>query len=430
MQVDIRNLIVNGDKIAVALSGGSDSMALLNYMLSLSKKFEITVIALNVEHGIRGESSIRDTEFVKDYCSKHNVELLTYSVDSLKKADQEKLSVEQAARILRYECFFDAINSKKCTKVATAHHLDDNTESVLFNLFRGTGVKGATGIERNFNDKIIRPFLTVKKEDIQDYVIKNNIPYVTDDTNFCCDYTRNALRLKVIPEIKKLFPKMQDGLLRFAEILKDDDDFLEIESKKILNLSCDKAEITIPCHRALFSRATISALKSLGIKKDYEKVHVDDAYSLISKQNGSSINLPLGITAIREYDKIVFYKQSTDALPTIPFSIANFSFGESELEVNKVTAPDLKSGFYLDLDKIPVDTVIRTRKDGDVFTKFGGGTKSLGDFLTDKKIPLKGRDSLALLACKNDVLAIFGVAISDKVKIDDNTKNIIQLIKK
>ena len=231
MQVDIRNLIVNGDKIAVALSGGSDSMALLNYMLSLSKKFEITVIALNVEHGIRGESSIRDTEFVKDYCSKHNVELLTYSVDSLKKADQEKLSVEQAARILRYECFFDAINSKKCTKVATAHHLDDNTESVLFNLFRGTGVKGATGIERNFNDKIIRPFLTVKKEDIQDYVIKNNIPYVTDDTNFCCDYTRNALRLKVIPEIKKLFPKMQDGLLRFAEILRRRRFFRDREQK-------------------------------------------------------------------------------------------------------------------------------------------------------------------------------------------------------
>ena len=430
MQVDIGNLIVNGDKIAVALSGGSDSMALLNYMLSLSEKFGFSVIALNVEHGIRGESSIRDTEFVKDYCHKHNIELLTYSVDSLKKADQEKLSLEQAARFLRYECFFDAINSKKCTKVATAHHLDDNAESVLFNLFRGTGIKGATGIERNFDGKIIRPFLSVKKEDIKDYVIKNNIPYVTDDTNFCCDYTRNALRLKVIPEIKKLFPKMQDGLLRFAEILKDDNDFLEIESQKILTLSSNKAEITIPCHRALFSRATISALKSLGVKKDYEKVHVDDAYSLISKQNGSSINLPLGITAIREYDKIVFYKKSDQDFAVIPFSIGKFSFGESNLEISVATNPDLKSGFYLDLDKIPTDAVIRTRKDGDVFTKFGGGTKSLGDYLTDKKIPLKERESLALVASKNDVLAIFGVAISNTVKIDDNTKNIIQLIKK
>ena len=166
MQIDLSKLVSPKETIAVALSGGQDSMALLNYMRNNAQKFNINVIALNVEHGIRGQESLSDTKFVKEYCEKAGVPLLLYSVNALKKAEAEKLCVEQAARILRYECFYDAINLKKCDKVATAHHLDDNVESILFNLFRGTGVKGATGIEKDFNGKIIRPFLSVEKLEI------------------------------------------------------------------------------------------------------------------------------------------------------------------------------------------------------------------------------------------------------------------------
>ena len=427
MKIDLSKLISQNETVAVALSGGRDSMALLYYMLSYAKKFHINVIALNVEHGIRGEESLSDTKFVKDYCEMINIPLLTYSVDAIKKAEDDKLSLEQAARILRYQCFYDALDLKKCDKIATAHHLDDNVESILFNLFRGTGVKGAVGIEKDYNGKIIRPFLGVEKAEIEKYVKENSIPFVTDSTNACCDYTRNALRLKVIPEIKKLFPKMQDSILRFTEILKEDNDYLSLESKKILTLLEGKAEISIPCHYALFSRATITALKHLGIEKDYEKVHIDEVYALIEKQNGNSINLPKGVIAIKEYDKIVFFKASPSEKTQIPFSIGELEFLGKTLKVSEVVSPNLKSGFFLDLEKIPNGAVIRTKKVGDTFTKFGGGTKSLGDYLTDKKIPQRERDLLPIITSGNEVLAIFGIAVSNKVKVDDTTKTIIQI---
>ena len=136
MQVDLSKLINKNDVVAVATSGGSDSMALLHYLHQNSATLQIKVLALNVEHGIRGQSSIDDSTFVKDYCKENDIPCLTYTVDSLKKAKDDGLSVEQAARTLRYGCFFDAIEKGKCNKVATAHHLKDNLESVLFNLFR------------------------------------------------------------------------------------------------------------------------------------------------------------------------------------------------------------------------------------------------------------------------------------------------------
>ncbi len=427
MKIDLANLIRPNETVAVALSGGCDSMALLHYMNDNAQKFHINLIALNVEHGIRGEESLADTKFVKDYCENAGIPLLLYSVNSLKKAEEEKLSVEQAARILRYECFYDAISNKKCDKIATAHHLDDNVESVLFNLFRGTGVKGATGIEKDFDGKIIRPFLEVEKAEIEKYAKENSIPFVTDSTNFLCDYTRNALRLKVIPEIKKLFPKMQSGIMRFTEILREDDDYLSSESKKILALLKDKAEIAIPCHPALFSRAAISALKHLGVYKDYEKVHIDATYSLIDKNNGTSVDLPQGVSAIREYDKIVFFLKTGSDTCSLPFALGEFSFNNKTIAIKEAKPIDLKGGFFIDKDKIPKDSCLRTRKEGDVFTKFGGGTKSLGDYLTDKKIPLRERDNLPIIASGNEALAIFGIAVSNKIKVDESTKSILQI---
>lgn len=429
MQVDLSKLTNPGDVIAVALSGGSDSMALLIYMLSVAKKFNIKIIALNVEHGIRGDQSLSDTNFVKDYCNKKRVPLLAYSVDALKVAKNKKLSIEQAARLLRYECFYDAIINKKCDKVATAHHLNDNVESILFNLFRGTGVKGASGIAENFQDKIIRPFLNVEKNDIDCYVKDNNIPFVTDRTNFCTDYTRNALRLEVVPQITKIFPKAQISIARFSDILKSEDDYMQTESKKAVTFDGKKAMICLPVHPAIFARATVIALKSLGIEKDYEKSHIDAVFSLTTKQSGASISLPQNVIAIKEYDKIVFYINDKVSHVYIPFNIGEFNLDKQTIKIVKLpSAPEnLKDGLYADRDKIPNTAVIRFRADGDLFTKFGGGTKPLAEYFSDIKIPLRTRNFVPILADGHNVLAIFGVAISDKIKVDGNTKTYLSL---
>ena len=431
MFVKFNRLVKKGERVAVALSGGMDSMALLHYALNNANNLGIEVVAINVEHGIRGEESISDTNFVKDYCAKNDIPLFCYAVDSVKVAKEQKLSIEQSARKLRYECFFDAIAKGKCDKVATAHHQSDNAESILFNILRGTGIKGARGIEPNYNDKIIRPMLGVQKGDVQEYVNKNGIPFVTDKTNFDDDYTRNFLRLNVIPKIKEVFPEMEQSLTRFAEICALDDDFMQKLAIKSVVLNQANASINLPIERAIFNRSVIIALKSLGVKKDWEKTHIDSVYSLCDKQNGAKISLLDGITAIREYDKITLYQSRETTDTQLPFAIGSFEFCNQQLIIKEVAPTsqiDLAQGFYLDADKLPKTATIRTPRSGDVFTKFGGGTKKLCDYLTDKKIPQRLRSTLPIIADQNVVYAIFGIAVSNKAKVDKNTQTILELL--
>ncbi len=430
MNVDFSKLLNAGDTVAVALSGGGDSMALIHALKSQESILNIKVIAINVEHGIRGNSSLKDSQFVKDYCSDNGIELLTYSVNCPKKAKEEKLSLEQAARILRYECFYDALNSGKCDKVATAHHIADNTESVLINLFRGTGLKGISGIQENYNDQIVRPLLSIEKSEIEQYLAENSIPYVTDETNFSDDYTRNYLRLNIIPEIKKIFPDAEKSILRLSEIVKEADDFIEQTAKNAISFYSDKVEIRLSLDKSVFSRAVIMAMQRLGLEKDWKKAHVDSVFALCANETGSMINLPKNLVAIKEYDKIVLYLDSKKEKNSIPFFVGKKNFANQTITIDTVCncEVDLKSGLFADAKKITKTAVIRMKNDGDRFTKFGGGTKSLSDYFTDKKIPLRLRDSIPLLADGNDILVIFGIAVSDKVKADNDTTELYKFI--
>lgn len=427
MLTQISNYIKPNQTVAVALSGGGDSMALLYYMLTESKKFPFNVVAINVEHGIRGENSVKDTEFVKRFCDDNGVNLFCYSVDSLTYARENKLSIEQAARKLRYDCFFDALDKGLCDKVATAHHLSDLTESVLINVFRGTGIKGVVGI-KDYNDKIIRPFLNVKKQDIDEYLKENDIPFVTDETNLLDDYTRNRVRHFVVPEIKKIFPEAEKSIARFAEIAALEDDFMDKTALSALTITDDCAKIQLPLHPAILSRAAIMAMKELGLKKDWEKAHVDMIINLATLNNGAKVNLKNGIMAAKEYDVLTFYRHNNLINEEIPFCVGKFNLGENAFTIKQVKMPlDLKSGFYADLDKIPKNAVIRFKKDGDLFTKFGGGTKPLGEYFTDLKTPLRKRDFIPVIASDKEILAIIGVAVSQKIKVEKTTSNIIEI---
>ena len=425
MKIDVEKYFKPNQVVGVALSGGSDSMALLHYLFYYDK-MPIKVVAVNVEHGIRGNSSVSDSLFVKSYCDRHGIPLISYSVDSLKKSKNEKLSIEQSARILRYECFFDAINQKKCDIIATAHHLSDNVESILLNLFRGTGIKGVSGIS-SFDGKIVRPLLSVKKSEINDYVKENNIPFVTDETNLKTDFSRNYIRLNVIPKIVSHFPDAERNIERFSNIAREEDEFLDRYSKTFLSLSENTASISLPIEKVPFCRAMIMALKHLGIEKDWEKVHIDSVYNLIFNENGKRVNLLNNVTAYKEYDKIVFAKNGSDKT-TLEFKIGSFTFNGKTYEIKKADKNvDLKSGLFIDKNKVPPTAVIRSKTEGDKFTKFGGGTKSLSDFFTDNKIPLRIRNDIPLIADGNNVLAIFNVAISDDLKIDNSSSDILEI---
>lgn len=426
MFIDLSRFNLDNKVVAVALSGGSDSVALFHYLKDNQTKYGYSLKAINVEHGIRGEQSKKDSFFVVQLCNKYNVPLLSYQVDAIDFAKNDKLSLEESARILRYRCFFFAISNGLCDLIATAHHQKDNAETVLFNIFRGAGANGLTGIS-DYDDKIIRPFINLPKKEIDQFILENGLEYVVDQSNFDQNYTRNYLRHTVLPAIEKVFPEVQNSISRLSNILSIENEYLDEQAKNSLVIKGSLVEISLPLHKALLNRAIIFALKSLGLKKDWEKVHVDDVCSLSEKENGKSINLPKNIVAIKEYDKITLYVKKEEETPILPVKQGEFAFAGKRFVIMPTTTTDYKKGLYISLDKLPPTAVIRAKKDGDLFTKFKGGTKSLSDFFTDKKIPLKDRNSIPLIADGNKVLAIFGIAVSENLKIEDGDK-VLELI--
>lgn len=422
---------IKNKTIAVAVSGGSDSMALLHYMLSISKDIPIKVIALNVEHGIRGASSIKDSEFVANYCKERGVPLLFYSGDAISIAEREKISIESAGRKLRYGFFKDALDKKACDFIATAHHSLDNAETVLFNLFRGTALKGVGGIRDALDGKIIRPFINVKKEEIESYIKENKIPFVTDETNLKTDYTRNKIRLEVIPKIKEIFPELENSVNRFSSIAKEEDDYLETLAQKGVTIKNQTAKIKLSLDDVLLRRAVIIALKGLGVEKDWEKSHIDGVLSLKNLKTSSEVTLPFNLYAVKEYDHITITKKTENLYTELPFSVGETIFNAKTLQIKTIKNENinLKDGLYADQNKIPENAKIRTIKDGDVFTKFGGGTKKLCDYFTDVKIPKRLRKDIPLIADGNKILVIFGLAVADTVKADQNTKTLLKFTK-
>lgn len=419
------SLFKNGDVVGVALSGGKDSMCLLDMFLKNAGNLGITIKAVNVDHSIRGIESENDSEFVKNYCQSFNVPLYFKKVDAVAFSKENGYSIEQGARELRYSVFKDAIESGFCTKIATAHHANDNFETVLFNIFRGSGVQGLSGIKAVSNG-VIRPLLNASRNDIDAYAKNNNIPFVEDSSNLSADYTRNYIRLNVVPLILEKFNGAINSVNRLTQTISEEDEFLNELAKKVIAKKDGNLCLPTSLEPVIFKRATLLILKELGVTKDYEKVHIDSAFSLLSLKNGSQITLPNGIICVREYDYVTFYKDlKTTLSPTYNFSVGEFNFNGTTIKIERTEKRE--NGLFIDENKVPKNCVIRTRQNGDVFTKFGGGTKKLKDYLIDKKIPKLKRDSLIVLASDNEILAIFGVEISDKVKCDSQTKNILHL---
>lgn len=435
------NVIINkklfrrGEVVAVAVSGGKDSMCLLNLLLDGQGELGVTVKAINIEHGIRGETSVRDSEFVADYCEKRGVELKSYKLDCKSFSAKHGYSEEEGARIARYSCFYDALNSGYCDKVATAHHLSDTFETTLFNLFRGSSSAGVSGINETRDDgRIIRPLSAVSGKTLAEYASERSIPFVQDETNFEDDYSRNYIRNRVIPVILERFPEAERSVARFCELERKENGFLNGLAEQELKRNGEEFYISVGVDECVFARATVIALKRLGVGKDYEKSHIDAVLNLVNRENGKFVTLPKGVVAVREYDKVVLYRSNRVLNRETPFSLCvtenfakNFRFETTYCGCELVKSgnrANIDRELNFDFDKIPSGAVIRAKRDGDVFVKFGGKKKKLCDYFTDVKIPLRLRDSIPLVCYGNEVLIVCGVEISDNVKVDDGTVNV------
>lgn len=424
--------ILKDKTLGAAVSGGGDSMALLNYLYANRQTLPFGFVAVTVNHGIRGKEGERDAEFVENYCKARGIDVLRFDVDAPKTAAENGMSEEVAARVLRYDCFFRAVSGGFCDVIATAHHSGDNAETVLLNLLRGTGLKGVSGMDySSYSGKIIRPLLGVTKAEIERYLADNKVDYVTDSTNFCSDYTRNFVRNELMPKIEEKFPAARQSLLRFAETARLDDELLCRLARDYCVLTDEGAKI-LPCaEKPLFFRAAVTALKAAGAAKDYETVHLQSLYSLQSSASGSMLNLHCGLTAYKDYDGItVTALKRREISGSAPFKEGEIRIGGKTVLVSETDDRRARrSGgeLYADADKIPPRAILRARKEGDIFKKFGGGSKKLKSYLIDKKFPARERGSLVVLADGEEVLAILGVEISEKIKIDENTKRIYKI---
>lgn len=434
-----------GKKICVAVSGGRDSMALLHYLNAVKDEYGIILSALNCDHGMR-EASAGDSAFVDGWCREHGVPLLFYRTD-------KTLKTEAEAREWRRSCYFSAAKGvdgggRKLTGgadfIATAHHLNDNAETVLLNLARGSALAGVTGINdgRIVNRdgeslNLIHPLIACSRAEIDGYIVENSVPYVDDETNFSDAYTRNYVRINVIPALEKAVPDAAKAIYRFSRLAKEDEDFIRAEMirRGILKLDGDTAFIK-ESEKPLFSRAAVTAVKDYFEKKDYTSAHVDALCSLLTAENGKKFEF-LGLAAYREEGGISIEKsRAAEGAEEVPFS--DYICGKSSilwgqfLKITENTADNApyadKKILKFDIAAVPKTAVIRFMKSGDKFTKFGGGTKSLGDYFTDKKIPVRLRKNIPLIADGSDILAVCGVEISDKIKVTDVTQSICYIV--
>lgn len=400
-------------RICVAVSGGRDSMALLNFIYTHMREFGITLSALNCDHKIRGEASARDSAFVAEWCKKRGIPLLQFEWD------YDGTKTEQAARLWRRECY-EAVLDGGADFVATAHHMDDNAETVLFNLARGSAVAGLAGITDG--EKIIHPLISRTREEIDAYIADNGIEYVDDETNFSDGYTRNKIRHNVLPELEKAVHGALGNIYRLSRLAAEDEKYFEsvIEERKILRFTPFGAEISL-CESVIFKRAAVKAVKYFN-RKDYTAEHLQNLYQLACGEKNRKFEF-LGLTAYGGGSKIVITPKG-DGGAEIPFNqYAGDNFCGQKLIICS-SAQDNGKVLRFDSDAVPDNAVIRFRRDGDRFKKFGGGTKSLGDYFTDKKIPLWVRDKVPLIAVDSEVLAVCGVEISDRIKVGENTEKI------
>lgn len=396
------NLISPGDRVLVALSGGSDSVALIHILKELSEKSGFSLAAAHVNHCLR-ETALRDMKFSETLCNELGIEFHCKICDIKTEAAQAKMSEELYARKIRYDFFA----SLSYDKIATAHNKNDNAETILFHFIRGSSIGGLSGIPYQ-RDNIIRPMLDVKKTDIELFCKDNGYTFVTDETNFMPIYSRNILRLNTIPEIeKKLNGGFCDTVTENAKYYKEDADFLDniAKDKYIVPLKAEYLNtLSPPVKRRVIQ---LHFKNSTNRTENLSSGYIGDIISLCKKNRSSSrISLPDGYEAVTEYGTLKIDKKKTVCeyeyriYPNIPLAVP-------EAGKTVTLLPHPHGEIHLD----PSATLtVRNRRSGDVFFPVKmTGRKKLSDFFTDKKIPASKRDEIPVLLSNGEIVSIMGM---------------------
>ncbi len=404
-----RNMLTKGDRVIVALSGGADSVTLLNVLLDLKEELGIEVFAAHVNHNLRGDESLRDEVFVRNLCFEKGVELYLKSVDVNALAKESGEGFEAVGRRVRYE-FFEELSEKYDAFIATAHTLSDSLETALLNIARGASISGLSAIPY-IRGRIIRPLLDVTRQEVEAYACENSLSYVNDSTNSDADIcNRNRIRHKVVPALKEVNVGAEQNFLRLKQSVSEVEDFLKDEAQKLIAgaevTAGFDAEILKNAHPALLSYALRLIIEAVGA--GFESKHIElIKYAL---DNGGAVNLIGGYTAVIKQGILRISKETEKTKGDFPFEInKNFTFNGKEYSVKELTEEEIVykklASKVLGYDKISSDTYFRTRKSGDRFRLPKRGiSKDLRKLQNELKIPSEQRSQNLLLLSQGEIL--------------------------
>jgi tRNA(Ile)-lysidine synthetase-like protein len=413
-------------KLLLATSGGLDSMVMLHLFQNL--KYEIAIAHCNFQ--LRGLESFEDQNFVQEYAVANDISIFITQFDTVNFAKDYKLSTQVAARNLRYDWFYELLETKNYDFILTAHHADDNLETFIINLSRGTGLDGLVGIPSQ-NDKIIRPFLAFSRQEIEDYAKENNIKCREDSSNASDKYLRNKIRHNIIPQLKELNPNFLDSFQKTQNYLQETQTI--VEDATIMIYQQVAKEVGDDIHFDLLKLKTLPNYTSYLYQwlQEFEFSAWNDIYDLVDSQSGKIIysnnyqllknRNHLILSPISELESEVYLIEKNQLEVKIPINLSICKVADI-LDTSKST-------IFVDADKLCFPLQIRKWNEGDIFQPFGmyGKSKKLSKFFKDEKLSILEKQKIWILISDNLIVWIIGWRQDERFKIENTTKNILQI---
>ena len=417
--IDDASLIGLKDKVLVALSGGADSIALLNVLLSLGYQCECA----HCNFHLRGEESNRDERFVRSVCGKLDVALHVKHFDTQSYATIKGISIEMAARELRYDWFEDLRKSCGAGVIAVAHHRDDSVETFLLNLIRGTGINGLKGISPK-NGYIVRPLLQESRKSIEDYLEAIGQAYITDSTNLQDEYVRNKIRLNLLPLMKEINPSVAESIFETSKRLTEVADIYNRErretvSEKLMKLSESSYRLSI--HDLKEDIAPLSLLHEVLTSLGFNAAQETDIWNSLKKDQPGKRFFSSGWEVLKDRDFLLIQRRCEEE------SIPELSIVELETNPDFSFMKD-KRVAYLDADKIVKPLKVRKWMKGDKFVPYGmKGKKKVSDYMTDRKFSLLDKEKQYVVCCGDDIVWLVNERSDNRYRVTETTQKILML---
>ncbi|MBO5852437.1 MAG: tRNA lysidine(34) synthetase TilS [Clostridia bacterium] len=418
--IDRYEMLKYADMVTVALSGGADSVCLLYILNELADRYGVKISAIHINHMLRGEESNRDEAFVRELCKRENIPLTVKRIDITSLAEQTGESIELAARKARYNAFSQIDTGV----VATAHSADDNLETVIYNITRGSGLTGVCGIPPK-RDIYIRPLIACSRYEIEDYLRTKGATFVTDSSNLTDDYTRNFIRHNIVPMLKSINPSAEQTVTSMCSSLREDEEFLKTSAKRVYALTLredflDAELLKIQPSSVIKRVIALYLFDKFSIKTD--ALHLENCKDILL--NGGKTSMNGNLTAVCKGEKFYFTVNGENAYNEI--------FVVKQREVLLESLPEINKSFLknaIDCDKIDGKSVIRTRAASDEIRLFGRRcTKSLKKLMNELKIPEELRDAIPIASDDSGVIWIYGIGVAERVAVTENTKKAIEFI--